>query len=107
MQAGSIFHVLSRSSHKSKRPVRSIGYVEVIAAVEAIYEGNIFSRTAAAIFDTEVSLFIVLHYKYLFTFLSTLRNSIAKSVRADVNFIRYEFERRSLPVLSGYPENRT
>lgn len=42
---GSIFHVLSWSSHKSKRPVKSIGASEILAAGEAIDEGKLLAST--------------------------------------------------------------
>jgi len=42
--SGSVFHTLSWTSHKSKRPVKSIGADEILAAGEAIDEGKFCSR---------------------------------------------------------------
>lgn len=43
MCEGSIFHLLSLSSHKSHRPVKSIGLAEILAAGEPIDEGKMIA----------------------------------------------------------------
>lgn len=84
--------VVSWSSHKAKRPVRSIGTAELLAAGEAIDEGKILASTLAVITNQPVELIIALDTKDLFSSLSSQRNPIDKSIRADVNVIRYELE---------------
>lgn len=66
MEMGSMFHALSWSSHKSKRPDRSIGADEILAAGEAIDKGKMLSRTATELFREQVPLFIALDSKDFF-----------------------------------------
>ena len=49
-------------------------------------------RTLSLLLGLFVELIVILDSKDLYTSLSTQRQSINRSVRADVNFIRYEFE---------------
>lgn len=79
-------------SHKAKRPVRSTAAAEILAAGEAIDEGKMIAHTVSLLFGIKVELIIILDSKDLFTSLSTQKNSIDKSVRADVSVIRFEFE---------------
>lgn len=60
MKIGSIFHVLSWSSHKAKFPVRSIGAAEILTTGEAIDKGESLSSTLSGVFDVEVPLHIAL-----------------------------------------------
>lgn len=89
----SIYHVVSWSIHKSKRPVRSIGAAEILAAGEAIYEGKILAFALSLVLGVCIALHLIVESKDLFTSTSTKRNSIYKSIRGDVNCIRYELER--------------
>lgn len=89
-------YVLSWSSHKSRRPVESIGSAEILAVGEAIDDRKILKSTISIILNIEVKLIIATDSKDLFTFLSTQRNSIDKSIRADVTLIRYEFVTHSV-----------
>ena len=45
LKEGSIFHTVSWSSRKSKRPVKSVGAAEILAAGESIDEGKIIAQT--------------------------------------------------------------
>ena len=92
----SIFHTLSWSSRKSKRPVKSIGAAETLAAGEAIDEGKILARVYSKLFGMQVKLSVALDTKDLYNSFSTQRNSIDKSIRSDVNVIRYEFETKNV-----------
>lgn len=60
MKSGSLSHVLLWSSQTWKRPVRSIGAYEVIAAGEAIDKGKKLVRTVSSIYRTLVLLRIAL-----------------------------------------------
>lgn len=92
MSEGSLFYTMSWMSHKSKRPVKSIGAAEVLAAAEAIDEGKTLKSAMSILLRMPIRLLIALDSRDLFTSLSTQRNSIDKSIRADVNVIRYEYE---------------
>lgn len=93
LSLGSLFHSLSWSSYRAKRPVRSVGAAEVLAAGDGIDEGQMLTRTLSSICGVDVRLIVALDSKDLFTSLSTQRQSIDKSIRADANVIRYAFER--------------
>lgn len=103
MAIGSIWHVLSWSSRKAKRPVRSIGAAEILAAGESIDEGKNLARTLSDIHGIHVNLFVVVDSRDLFPSLKTQRNSIDKSIRADVNVIRFKLERRFVSRLTWVP----
>lgn len=51
----------------------------------------------------EIELLIALDSKDLFSSLSTQRNSIDRSIRADVNVIRFEFETKSVSKIYWIP----
>lgn len=88
----SIFHTLSWNSHKSCRPVRSIGAAEILAAGAGIGEGKVLVQTFQALLRTKVDLSVAVDSKDLFNSLSTCRNSTDRSIRGDVSLIRYDFE---------------
>lgn len=92
LQVGSVFHTISWLSHKSKRPVKSTAAAETLAASEAIDEGKVLKKAFSVLFGFTVPLIIVIDSKDLYTSLSTQRNSIDRSIRADVNIIRFDFE---------------
>lgn len=74
----SFFHTLSWSSYEAKRPDRSIGAAETLAAGEAIDEGNVLENTLSSITYKQVDLVEALDRKDLFSSLSTQGNSIEK-----------------------------
>ena len=86
--SGSIFHTLAWSSHKSKRPVRSIGAAEILAAGEAIDEAKVLVKAYQVLFGIHVDLVLVVDSKDLFETLSTCQNSLDRSIRADANVTR-------------------
>lgn len=88
-----IFHVLSRSSHKSKRPVRSIGAAEILPAGKEIDEKKILSLTMSIVLATAIPLHVILDSEELYNSLSTTRNFVDKSIGSDVYCIRFDFER--------------
>lgn len=92
LEEGSVYHTISWQSQKSRHPVRSIAAGEILAAGEAIDEGLVLKRTFALLLDMEIELVVVLDSKDLYSSLATQRKSIERSVRADVNFIQYQFE---------------
>ena len=103
LKKGSQFYPLSWSSRKSKRPVKSIGSAEVLAVGEAIDEGKILKSVVSTIIGVNVKLLVATDSKDLFNSLSTQRNSIDKSIRADVNLIRFEYETHSVNTVVWIP----
>lgn len=58
---GSIYHTISWTSHKSKRPVKSIAAGENFAAGEGIEEGLVLKKyTYSLLLNVDTELFIVL-----------------------------------------------
>lgn len=96
IQRVSIFLVLYWSSHRSKLLVSSIGAADILAAGEEIYEGKMLFKSLYTVFSTPVPLVIEHDSKDMFTSLRTQKNSVDKSIRFDVNVIRFAFERRAV-----------
>ena len=94
LDEGSTSHVISWSSRKSRRPVKSIGAAEILAVGEGIDEGKMLRGAFSMLLGIEIDLIVVLDSKDSFDTLSTCRNATDRSVRADVNVIRFEFETR-------------
>lgn len=103
-QQGSLFYTLSWSSHKSKRPVKSVGAAEILAASEAIDEEKMLKMAMSLLLFNNIPLLVALDSRDLFTSLSTQRNSVDKSIRADVNVIRYEFETQHVDEIIWIPD---
>lgn len=95
-EKGSIFHTLFRTSHKSKRPVKSIGSAEILSAGEAIGEGKFQVQVISTLLGINSDLIIALDTKNLYNSLSTQHNALDKPIRADVNVIQYELETRKV-----------
>lgn len=75
-----------------KRPVKFIGAAKILAPSEAIDEGEMLKIALTLLRYNNITLLVALDSRDLFTTLSTQRNIVDKSTRADVNVIRYEFE---------------
>lgn len=103
LDKGSHFYVLSWTSHKSKRPIRSTAAAEILAVGEGIDEGKVIKSIMQMIFNRKIKLMVITDSKDLFTSLSTQRNSIDKSIRPDVNVIRYEFQTKSVDEIVWLP----
>lgn len=103
LSKGSVYHTLSWTSHKSKRPVKSIASAEILAVGEAIDEGKIIARSYEALLGIKTELWIVLDSKDLYTTLTTCRNASDRSVRGDVSLIRYEFETQNVSRMIWVP----
>jgi len=70
-----IFHGLHWTSNKSKRPVRSTGSAEILAAGYGIDEGKILRNAYEELLDVKVNLISAVDSKDLWTTLSTCRVS--------------------------------
>lgn len=100
-----IFHTLSRTSHKSRRPVRSIGAAEILAAGSDIDEGKVLAQAYKTVLHMNVDLTIAVDSKDLFNSLSTCRNATDRSIRGDVNIIRHDFETNRISRMIWIPGN--
>ena len=103
LEQGSIFHTIQWHSHKSKRPVKSIGAAEILAAGEGIDEAKFLTNAYKALLGVHIDLQLVVDSKDLYDSLSTCRNSIDRSIRVDVSVIRYEFETHKVNKISWIP----
>lgn len=74
LATGSVYHTLSWTSHKPKRPVKSIGSAEIYAAGEAIDEGKVLAKAYERLLGVKTHLWVVVDSRDLFTTLSTCRN---------------------------------
>ena len=91
LESGSVFHVLSWSSHNSQRPVKFVTLAVTFAAAEAMDEGKRLAKAAEELIGTEVKLSIVVDSKDFFSTLSTCRMASDRSIRGNVSAIRFEF----------------
>lgn len=89
---GSIFHLLSWTSHKPRRPDQSTAAAEILALSEAIDELVTIHTALEEILQVKIYLWELVDAKDLYNSLSTQRNSVDKSIRGDVNLIRFMFE---------------
>ena len=83
--------------------MRSTAAAEVLAVGEGLDEGKVIKSVISLVLNHSVKLLVATDSKDLFTSLSTQRNSIDKSIRADVNVIRYEFQTRSVDKIVWVP----
>lgn len=104
LKKGSAFHALSWFSHKSSRPVKSIGAAEILGFGEAIDEGKVLAKAYETLLGIEIDLSVIVDSKDLYDTLSTCQNSTDRSVRADVSVIRYEFETEKVNSMIWIPE---
>lgn len=91
-----ILHVLSWSSRKSRRTVKSSGSAESLACSESIDEGKALFEALCYLLDKTVPFVMAVDSKDLFNALSNQGNASDKSILADVNVVRYEFETRKI-----------
>ena len=103
VKKGCVFHALSWISHKSKRPVKSVGAAEILAAGEAIDEGKLLKFAVSTLLPFTIDFMLVVDSRDLYNTLSTCRNSADRSIRADVSVIRYEFESENVSRIMWVP----
>ena len=100
---GSIIHTLQWNSHVSQRPVKSIASGEVHAASEGVDEGKFISKTFSKLLGRHVPLTVLVDSKDRFTSLSTCRVPEDKSIRADLELLRYYYETEQLRQIIWIP----
>ena len=86
------FHLLSWTSHKSRRPAKSTAAAETFAASEAIDEILVLKNSISKLFGKVISTTVFVDSKDLYHSLSSKRNAVDKSMRNEVNHIRFVFE---------------
>ncbi|PXF44742.1 hypothetical protein BWQ96_05501 [Gracilariopsis chorda] len=103
LSLGSVIHTISWSSHKSRRPVKSIGSAEILAAGEAIDEGKLLAKAYSKLLGFEIGLWIVVDSKDLYGTLSTCRNASDKLIRGEVSVTRLDFETKKIERMVWVP----
>lgn len=103
LEYGSIYHTVSWSSHRSKIPVRSIVAGEVLAAGATIDDGVVLKRVYGMPLYIDFELIVALDSRDSFSSLATQWQSIYRSIRSDVNFIRYELDIKHANRISWIP----
>ena len=83
--------------------MKSIASAEVLAVGKAIDESLIIKAAFEKLVGIEVELNIIVDSKDLFTSLSTCRVPEDKSIRADVQLIRYCFETKKIENIIWIP----
>ena len=96
LESGSVFRVLSWSSHKSQSPIKSVTSAETLAAGEAIDEGKVLVKALEALLGTELKLWITVDSKDLFSTLLTCRLATDRSIRGHVSSIIFEFATKNV-----------
>lgn len=102
VEKGTPFHLLSWSSHWSRRPAKSAPAAEILAASEAVDELVVLKKVLYGIFGYDIATMVIVDSKDLFHALSSKRNTTDKSVRADVNSMRFYFE-TSIDIFAWIP----
>ena len=83
--------------------MKSIGAAEILAVGESIDEGKVLQASISELLGHNLKLTVITDSKYLYTYLSTQHNSIDKSIRADVNDIRFEYETHHVNTVAWIP----
>ena len=102
-QVNSTWHILSWSSRKSGKPVKSIATAEIIAASEAIDEGKVIKNAIQFLLNMEIKLILAVDSNNLYEALSTSHTSSDRSIRGEVGVIRYEFETHNVDQIRWIP----
>ena len=99
----SIFHVISWSSSLSKRPAKSSGSAEILAASIAVDEGMLLSAAFSVLLGTRIPVIVIVDSKDLFDSLTSCHIPEDRSIRADVQLIRYYFETKQIDKVVWVP----
>jgi hypothetical protein len=87
----------------SKRPVKSAGSAEILAASAGADEGKLLASVYSILLNVCVDLVLCVDSKSLWDSISTCHEPIDRSIRPDVALLRYDFERRALHELVWIP----
>ena len=100
-----MFHVISWSSRKLKRPAKSIACAETLAAGDAIDEDKLIVKALNELLNLNIGLWIAVDWKELFSTMSSCRLGTDRSIRGDVSLIRFEFAKKTISQMIWVPEN--
>lgn len=89
VERGSVFHLLTWASQKSRRPVKSTADAEILAAGESIDEIVMLREALEIIYNVQLTLMVLVDTKDLYHSLDSQHNSVDRSVCGDVNAIRF------------------
>lgn len=95
--------MLSQYTHNPKRSTKSVGAAEIVAASDATDKEKMIKIAMSLLLCSSIQLLVALHKSDLFTPFSTQQNLVDKSMRADVNVIRYNFETQHVNKLVWIP----
>lgn len=103
VKRGSIYHVISWSSHLGRFHVRPIATAEVLICGESIEEGKVIAANNPDLHSMRIPLHILLYSKDSFFRLSSQRQHVDRNVYPDVNVIFYDYEFQNLTYISWLP----
>lgn len=75
LSEGTVFHAISWSSHESRRPVKSVGSAETLAAKGSIDEGKFLAKAFSILLGIDIQLSIVVDSKKQYATLPICRNA--------------------------------
>ena len=96
LEEGSIFYALSWSSSLSKRPTKSTASAEIMAASAVVDEGILIGDCLRELLNIPLPVTILVDSKDLYDFLSSSHVPRDKSIKADLQLIRYYFETKRI-----------
>lgn len=102
MRKDTLFHIISSFSHNCKALVKSIGASEILSGPETIDEVKTLSKAISSLLVINSSIQISLDIKDLSTHLLMQRNSIGRSIGADVKYIRYEIGTQNVNTITWF-----
>lgn len=97
------FHVLSWTSHRARRLVKSVAATGALAVREAIDEKKIIVKTLSSAHGSDISVIITLDSEDLFFSLSSQRPVFDKPARADVSVTRHDAETAAVTKIIWIP----
>lgn len=103
LDEGATFHVPSWSSCKSRGTVKVAAAAHISAGGEGIDKGKLLRVAFNMLLEIKIDLIVALDLEDLFDTLSVRRNASDRSVRADVNIIRFEFETHAVARVISTP----
>lgn len=105
MDKNSIIHVISWSSIKARRPVKSVASAEVLAASAGVDEAKLIAAAYAHLLQREVDVIVVVDSLDLHGTITTTHLPTDSSIRSDVASLRYDFDTHAIRRMIWIPGN--
>ena len=83
--AGAVFHLISKSSHKSRRAAKSIASAEIIDSGEVIEKEKVIEKAFNDLIGLNLDLWVSVDSKDSFSSLHTFRFATDMSIRGNVS----------------------